>query len=66
MRYEYKCKKCGAKVEYVMSLLEYIGFQKFCSECGSPDLQRIWNNPGIEYKGKGFYSKDSKKDVRNK
>jgi predicted nucleic acid-binding Zn ribbon protein len=49
-----------------MSLLEYIGFQKFCSECGSPDLQRIWNNPGIEYKGKGFYSKDSKKDVRNK
>ncbi|HEX5412704.1 MAG TPA: FmdB family zinc ribbon protein [Terriglobia bacterium] len=53
--YEYRCEKCGARIEKI---------QKFsdpplatCEKCGG-DLTRLLSAPAIQFKGSGWYVTD--------
>jgi putative FmdB family regulatory protein len=53
--YEYKCRKCGARIEKI---------QKFsdpplskCGTCGGK-LERLLSSPAIQFKGSGWYVTD--------
>ena len=53
--YEYRCRKCGARVEKI---------QKFsdapltkCEKCGG-ELERLLSPPAVQFKGTGWYVTD--------
>lgn len=62
--YQYRCRACGFELE---------ARQKFaddplqeCPNCGAPQgLQRLIQQPGIVFKGSGFYINDSKGSKRD-
>lgn len=55
--YSYQCNSCG-----VMDIYQSINDEtlKICPTCSSQQFTRKFNTAGIQFKGKGFYSTDSK------
>ena len=56
MIYEYKCKVCSAVITVERPVYGVEDTPVCCSETTS----RVWSAPSITFKGKGFYSNDSK------
>ncbi len=56
--YLYECEECG-RFEKMQRITE--DALESCPECGS-DVKKIIGNPGIIFKGSGFYSTDNKKN----
>ncbi len=56
--FEYQCKKCGVRFER----LQRKGgpMVKQCPECGGP-VRRLFQPPGIIFKGSGFYVTDNRR-----
>ena len=56
--YEYACIECDLDYEKERSIHD--AEQKYyCDQCGYA-LQRVYNSFGIQFKGGGFYSTDSR------
>jgi len=62
--YEYKCQKCGRKVEIL--LLPHEGEPVICSFCGGSLIKLLSSGVGLVFKGSGFYITDyaKKEDKR--
>ena len=56
--YTYSCNKCGVQ-EIYQSITEN-NLTK-CPICDSIHFNKIYNAVGVQFKGKGFYSTDSRK-----
>ena len=54
--YTYSCDDCGPK-EFVHGMDESL---TSCPHCDSISFRKTFNNIGIQFKGKGFYSTDSR------
>ena len=53
-KYQFSCKKCGdIEIEHPMTEKH----PDKCPDCGG-DLSRIFSNPGITFRGSGFYATD--------
>jgi putative FmdB family regulatory protein len=57
--YEYACSKCGHAFEAVQSFSD--APITVCPECGG-EVQKVFSNVGVVFKGGGFYKTDSRKD----
>ena len=59
--YEYKCEKCGERVEIIQRVSDPP--YSHCPKCGG-DMKKMLSSPAIQFKGSGFYKTDyaSKKD----
>ena len=55
--YEYACIECDTSVEITRSISEPESVPS-CSICGY-HMTRVWNAPGIQFKGSGFYKTDN-------
>ena len=53
--YEYKCTKCGNKVEALQKAQDR-PLEK-CPKCGGP-LRKLISSPAIQFKGNGWYITD--------
>lgn len=53
--YEYKCKKCGRKVEKIRKFSDPP--LTTCESCGGK-LEELLSSPAIRFKGSGFYVND--------
>jgi putative FmdB family regulatory protein len=53
--YTYECKTCG-EFDYAHSMHHKLFF---CIRCGEP-VTKIFRVGGVSFKGKGFYSTDSR------
>ncbi|MGO8818880.1 MAG: FmdB family zinc ribbon protein [Terriglobia bacterium] len=53
--YEYKCKKCGRKVEKIRKFSDPP--LTTCESCGGK-LEQLLSSPAIRFKGSGFYVND--------
>jgi putative FmdB family regulatory protein len=53
--HEYKCKKCGARIEALQKFRDK-PLQK-CRKCGGA-LEKLVSSPAIQFKGSGFYITD--------
>lgn len=53
--HEYKCKKCGARIEALQKVRDK-PLQK-CRKCGGA-LEKLVSSPAIQFKGSGFYITD--------
>ncbi|MGB8951898.1 MAG: FmdB family zinc ribbon protein [Candidatus Aminicenantales bacterium] len=66
--YEYKCKKCKARLEVMQKISDRP--REKCPQCGGP-LEKILSPSALQFKGSGFYitdyvkkEKPAKEDVR--
>jgi putative FmdB family regulatory protein len=55
--YKFKCLKCGHEFQ---KLLPPTHKDQKCLECGHPETEKLLSAPGVQFKGSGFYSTDSK------
>jgi putative FmdB family regulatory protein len=53
--YEYKCEKCGERVELIQSVSDKP--YSHCPKCGG-DMKKQFSAPAIQFKGSGFYKTD--------
>lgn len=53
--YEYRCAKCGARVEKIQKFSD-LPLTK-CKKCGG-GLERVVSAPSIQFKGSGWYVTD--------
>jgi putative FmdB family regulatory protein len=53
--YEYKCKKCGRRVEKIRKFSDPP--LTICESCGGK-LEQLLSSPAIRFKGSGFYVND--------
>ncbi|MFW5998535.1 MAG: FmdB family zinc ribbon protein [Bacillota bacterium] len=60
--YLYECEECGKFEEF--QKISDDPLEK-CPECGS-DVKKLIGNPGVIFKGSGFYSTDSKNNATEK
>ena len=53
--YEYKCEKCGKRVE----ILQRVSDKPYshCPNCGG-DMKKLVSSSAIQFKGSGFYKTD--------
>jgi len=58
MKYEYECPACG-NVVLILRSIHDIEVDYDCPQCGST-VNRKYEAPAISFRGKGFYSTDSK------
>lgn len=58
--YDYICLECGNKFEKRVSLknLEFLSVE--CDNCGSTKCEKLFSKVSVIYKGRGFYSTDSR------
>jgi len=56
--YSYKCDKCGTRFERLQKFTDKPLTR--CPECQGP-VKRLFQPPGIVFKGSGWYITDSKK-----
>jgi putative FmdB family regulatory protein len=54
--YEYRCGKCGRKMEVIQNLSEKP--LKICPHCGERALKKLMSAPAIQFKGSGWYVTD--------
>jgi putative FmdB family regulatory protein len=55
--YDYQCRSCGNITEVIHSMLEE--GPTTCERCGG-ELRRVFHPTGIIFKGRGFYTTDSR------
>jgi len=55
--YAYTCDNCGDK-EIFQSIME--DTLTACPQCNTMNFKKVYKDVGIIFKGKGFYSTDSK------
>jgi putative FmdB family regulatory protein len=55
--YEYRCTECGDRLEVVQSFAD--DPLTVCPRCEGL-LKKVFNSPGISFKGSGFYKTDSR------
>jgi putative FmdB family regulatory protein len=55
--YEYACIECDESIEVNRGMTEK-ELVTPCPKCGY-SMSRIWNAPGIQFKGSGFYKTDN-------
>jgi putative FmdB family regulatory protein len=55
--YEYRCTECGDRLEVVQSFAD--DPLTVCPRCEGR-LRKVFNSPGISFKGSGFYKTDSR------
>lgn len=53
--YEYRCKKCGRKIEVIQKFSDQPLTR--CEECGG-ELEKLFSAPAIRFKGPGWYVND--------
>ena len=53
--YEYKCKKCGRKLEKIRKFSDPP--LTMCGSCGG-ELEQLLSSPAIRFKGSGWYVND--------
>ena len=53
--YEYKCVKCGERVEIIQRVSDPP--YSHCPKCGG-DMRKMISSPAIQFKGSGFYKTD--------
>jgi putative FmdB family regulatory protein len=53
--YEYRCRKCGARVEKIQKFSDKP--LRTCEKCGG-ELERLVSAPAIQFKGTGWYVTD--------
>ena len=53
--YEYKCKKCGRKMEKIRKFSDPP--LTVCEHCGG-ELEQLLSSPAIQFKGTGWYVTD--------
>ena len=53
--YEYKCEKCGERVEIIQRVSDPP--YSHCPKCGG-DMKKQISSPAIQFKGSGFYKTD--------
>ncbi len=53
--YEYKCEKCGKRVENLQRVSDPP--YSTCPNCGG-DMKKQFSSPAIQFKGAGFYKTD--------
>ena len=53
--YEYKCEKCGERVEIIQRVSDKP--YSHCPKCGG-DMKKMVSAPAIQFKGSGFYKTD--------
>lgn len=58
--YEYYCKKCDKVIDITKNASE-VSKEEKCEKCNTV-LTRIFSTPGINFKGRGFYSNDKRID----
>lgn len=56
--YAYNCDNCG-DLEILQSMSDKVLTQ--CPFCDTLDFRKVFSKVGVIFKGKGFYSTDSKK-----
>ena len=56
MIYQYKCNQCNTELEVERSIHDEERAPT-CIDCHGT-MARVWNSPGIEFKGRGFYVND--------
>lgn len=54
MKYDYKCPQCDSKLTIERSIHEEAK-DPGCFDCHVP-MARVYDAPGITFKGRGFYS----------
>jgi len=55
--YTYNCAECGP-MEFIQSINDEPLTE--CPHCDSLNFYKTFNKVGVQFKGKGFYSTDSK------
>lgn len=58
--YEYKCQECKTKFEMSGSFETLISSRPLCPNCNGNKVKKLISIPFIHYKGRGFYSNDTK------
>ena len=58
--YEYACTKCGHQFEAFQSFSDEALTE--CPECKG-EVQKVYSNVGVVFKGSGFYKTDSAKST---
>ena len=53
--YEYQCKKCGKKSEFIQNFSD--PHETKCPRCGGL-LKKLLSSPAVQFKGSGFYATD--------
>lgn len=55
--YSYACTRCGP-----MEIHQSISDDSLtgCPECGGSEFKKTYNSVGVSFKGKGFYTTDSR------
>src|SRR4051812_42644210 len=61
--YQYRCRDCGEDLEVVQSFTDDALTE--CPNCGG-SLRKVFNAPGISFKGSGFYKTDSRSSSGSK
>jgi putative FmdB family regulatory protein len=54
--YTYNCLECG--VYDLSHSMDYVVSE--CPRCNGKDVSKVFNNVGVQFKGSGFYSTDSR------
>jgi len=63
--YDYKCKVCDTMFSMTGSYSTLVGCHPVCPCCQSENVNKIYGNINVIYKGKGFYNTDKdKKDEK--
>ena len=59
--YEYFCNLCNNNFDLFVVKFGDVPINPVCPHCGQRDTKRVWKSPPVvRYKGKGFYTTDSK------
>ena len=56
--YSYRCANCDFAFEQYQALTE--DSLTVCSNCGQPQLRKVFSEIGVTFKGSGFYRTDSR------
>ncbi len=59
--YDYQCKLCNTEFAIIKHMLESVSV--YCPKCRSIHVKRIFGKPSIVYRGKGFYTTDSREPL---
>lgn len=60
--YDFRCNKCKTTFSVSTSFSSMIGCEMICPCCHSEDVEKLFKNFNVIFKGKGFYTTDTKKD----
>jgi putative FmdB family regulatory protein len=56
--YSYRCANCDFAFEQYQSFTD--DSLTICSNCGQPQLRKVFSDIGVTFKGSGFYHNDSR------